>query len=576
MQPRKLKSEWQLLGGCRGGNETSNGEQCDEEESEESSSDEDCKDENNYGLEDLDSDAGTDDEDCPRKQVPKWAEDSNLMTALLKQCTMPPDLDHIFATVEMPDLSIMFVEQRERFFKRTSSAAWEQPPQTKSFKHGDGPRAKEADGGYQDEPENMDTFTGSIEDNADTVQGGGGEVQGDDEEADGDQEGPTALSQGALHDDENDDGKRGRESDNSFDEFVPVQELKRPRGWSAWEEKTRQRPAPLQPPRIQTLEYCNMSITAAEDEEGIQVMSQYKDKYMRSEVQLQGISDAQADQRKVAGGVYRCLERDQEGFELVIHKGYMTKTLGIVLRRRQQGKPASLFESFGDMKYEYFKFSKFTDGLRWRQECPDRTPTGYIWTGVGGEMPMPDRATGDVFVFCERVDRDLHFSEGPCERLTEAPGASQSVCSNANCGLVKWHLARKCFRRVGDGQFVELWQDDFALVVFRSGYEKLLWTHPNRRLKKSWWERLENSPQYDAFVPDAGSRKRVHENFPNLPPWHFDPPSYVPHHQSWSDPEPLERVADDSSWYSSCFLAKCKPKFISNWLVVILISHIWK
>ena len=500
-----------------------------------------------YGLEDLHSDGGTDDEDRPRKQVPKWAEGENLTTALLKQCSMPPDLDQLFAAVETPDLSTMFGEQRKRFIKRTSSACWEQPPIAKEV----------------DDSENMDRFTGSIEENGapDQVQRGVDEVQGDDEE----------VSEGALHDDENDGGKRRREGDNSFDEFVPVKELKRPRGWSAWEEKTRQRPAPLQPPRIQTLEYCNMSITAAEDEEGIQVMSQYKDKYMRSEVQLQGISDAQADQRKVAGGVYRCLEREQEGFELVIHKGYMTKTLGIVLRRRRQGKPASVFESFGDMKYEYFKFSKFTDGMRWRQECPDRTPTGYIWTGVGGEMPMPDRPTGDVFIFCERVDRDLHFSDGPCERLTEAPGASQSVCSNASCGLVKWHLARKCFRRVGDGQFVELWQDDFALVVFRSGYEKLLWTHPNRRLKKSWWERLENSPQYDAFVPDAGSRKRVHENFPNLPPWHFDPPSYVPHHQSWSDPEPLERVADDSSWYSSCFLAKCKPKFISNWLVVILI-----
>ena len=500
-----------------------------------------------YGLEDLHSDGGTDDEDRPRKQVPKWAEGENLTTALLKQCSMPPDLDQLFAAVETPDLSTMFGEQRKRFIKRTSSACWEQPPIAKEV----------------DDSENMDRFAGSIEENGapDQVQRGVDEVQGDDEE----------VSEGALHDDENDGGKRRREGDNSFDEFVPVKELKRPRGWSAWEEKTRQRPAPLQPPRIQTLEYCNMSITAAEDEEGIQVMSQYKDKYMRSEVQLQGISDAQADQRKVAGGVYRCLEREQEGFELVIHKGYMTKTLGIVLRRRRQGKPASVFESFGDMKYEYFKFSKFTDGMRWRQECPDRTPTGYIWTGVGGEMPMPDRPTGDVFIFCERVDRDLHFSDGPCERLTEAPGASQSVCSNASCGLVKWHLARKCFRRVGDGQFVELWQDEFALVVYRSGYEKLLWTHPNRRLKKSWWERLENSPQYDAFVPDAGSRKRVHENFPNLPPWHFDPPSYVPHHQSWSDPEPLERVADDSSWYSSCFLAKCKPKFISNWLVVILI-----
>merc|ERR1711936_838616 len=92
------------------------------------------RDEDNYGLEDLDSDAGTDDEDCPRKQVPKWAEGTNLRTALLKQCYMPPDLDQIFATVEMPDLSTMFVEQRKRFFKRTSSACWEQPPE--SFKHG--------------------------------------------------------------------------------------------------------------------------------------------------------------------------------------------------------------------------------------------------------------------------------------------------------------------------------------------------------------------------------------------------------------------------------------------------------
>merc|ERR1712228_281263 len=92
------------------------------------------QDENNYGLEDLRSDEDTDDEDCPRKQVPKWAEGTNLRTALLKQCYMPPDLDQIFATVDMPDLSTMFVEQRKRFFKRTSSACWEQPPE--SFKHG--------------------------------------------------------------------------------------------------------------------------------------------------------------------------------------------------------------------------------------------------------------------------------------------------------------------------------------------------------------------------------------------------------------------------------------------------------
>eukprot|EP00092_Neocalanus_flemingeri_P037642 GFUD01040979.1.p1 GENE.GFUD01040979.1~~GFUD01040979.1.p1 ORF type:complete len:965 (+),score=307.98 GFUD01040979.1:49-2895(+) len=91
------------------------------------------KDEDNYGLDDLKSGEDTDDEDCPRKQVPKWAEGTQLRTALLKQCYMGPDLDKIFCTVEMPDLSTMFDHQRKRFFKRTSSAVWETPPE--SFKH---------------------------------------------------------------------------------------------------------------------------------------------------------------------------------------------------------------------------------------------------------------------------------------------------------------------------------------------------------------------------------------------------------------------------------------------------------
>eukprot|EP00092_Neocalanus_flemingeri_P031247 GFUD01033940.1.p1 GENE.GFUD01033940.1~~GFUD01033940.1.p1 ORF type:complete len:1019 (-),score=263.31 GFUD01033940.1:103-3159(-) len=91
------------------------------------------KDEDNYGLDDLNSGEDTDDEDCPRKVVPKWAEGTQLRTALLKQCYMGPDLDLIFANVEMPDLGTMFEQQRKRFYKRTSSAVWGTPPE--SFKH---------------------------------------------------------------------------------------------------------------------------------------------------------------------------------------------------------------------------------------------------------------------------------------------------------------------------------------------------------------------------------------------------------------------------------------------------------
>ena len=120
MQPRRRRRGWGgPQGWLRGGNE-------------EGSSGHDRGDENDYGLEDLHSDGGTDDEDRPRKQVPKWAEGSDLMTALLNQCSMPPD--QIFATVETPDLSSMFTQQRKRFFKRTSSACWEQP--SHSFNHG--------------------------------------------------------------------------------------------------------------------------------------------------------------------------------------------------------------------------------------------------------------------------------------------------------------------------------------------------------------------------------------------------------------------------------------------------------
>ena len=66
------------------------------------------------GLEDLKSDEDTDDEDCPRKQVPQWAEGTLLRTALLKQCYMGPNLDMIFSSIDMPDLTIMFDQQRKR------------------------------------------------------------------------------------------------------------------------------------------------------------------------------------------------------------------------------------------------------------------------------------------------------------------------------------------------------------------------------------------------------------------------------------------------------------------------------
>ena len=47
-------------------------------------------------MEDLNSDTDTDDEDNPKKEIPKWAEGATLRTALLKQTYMGPNPDEIF------------------------------------------------------------------------------------------------------------------------------------------------------------------------------------------------------------------------------------------------------------------------------------------------------------------------------------------------------------------------------------------------------------------------------------------------------------------------------------------------
>ena len=86
------------------------------------------------GLDDLRSDEDTDDEDCPRKEIPQWADGTLLRTALMKQCYMGPNLDQIFLMPDMPDLSAIFRYQGKRFFKRTSSAVWDKPPE--SFRQG--------------------------------------------------------------------------------------------------------------------------------------------------------------------------------------------------------------------------------------------------------------------------------------------------------------------------------------------------------------------------------------------------------------------------------------------------------
>ena len=330
--------------------------------------------------------------------------------------------------------------------------------------------------------------------------------------------------------------------------WMEEEEVKRPESWKYWEEDAiSQRPGPLELARVPELEFADMTANCIDGEGGGHVNSPEKDNYRRTEAQLRNVSAAQEDQRNVAGGTYKCVDSENKDFFLSIRKGYKSKVIGIVMEKLKEGEAKKVvFESFGSMRYEYFRFGQ--SGRRFRQTWPEETLTGFIWEGYGGDaLPLP---SSDVHVYAERVDRDVHFPGEHCNRVTEAPGASQMLCSSQDCGLVTWHLSRKCFRKGKGQEFFEKWQEDFALVTFKNGKQQLIWTHPHRKLKRSRWERLENSSQFNAYVINEASRQRVESVVSRkcLPRYTFPTPSYVPTNQGWRESEPLTRQKKGSKW----------------------------
>ena len=311
-------------------------------------------------------------------------------------------------------------------------------------------------------------------------------------------------------------------------------------------EKMRQRPAPLDPPREQALEYGNMTADVIENEDGTEILSPCLDSYRRTEVQVQAVREAGDDQRKIGGGVYQKKDGSQEF--LTIQKGYASKDIGLKLVNAENGHMRTSLNCFATMNYELFKFSR--TGRRIRQEPPQETRTGYIWYGYGGDLSQSAGRCG-VYIYCERAgERDFHFSEFGCERLSEAPGASQQMCSNMKCGVVKWHLSQKEFHYDKNGQWEEIQQNDFALVVFKTGKEELVWTEQPTvgEPVRSSWVRLENSDQFDRVLVDSGSRQRLN-NFlrqKRLPPYEFPVPRYTPLVQRWQDQGVLKRQAVNS------------------------------
>ncbi|GMR36662.1 hypothetical protein PMAYCL1PPCAC_06857, partial [Pristionchus mayeri] len=84
--------------------------------------------ETNYGVDDLDSGDDTDDENNPRKKVPKWASQPQLNRTLASIRHEPPfDPDVFFGPIIEPDLNIIFKASTSKYPKRTSSAMWNSP-----------------------------------------------------------------------------------------------------------------------------------------------------------------------------------------------------------------------------------------------------------------------------------------------------------------------------------------------------------------------------------------------------------------------------------------------------------------
>lgn len=189
-------------------------------------------------------------------------------------------------------------------------------------------------------------------------------------------------------------------------------------------EKSCQRPAPMSPPREQDLSFGNMTTDCIESEDGQEIFSSFLDSYRRTNAQIEAVKEAGADQRKVGGGVYQIKDKSQKF--VTIQKGWASKDIGLTFATIEDGVVQTKSKCFAMMSYEPFHFCKHTPGLRLRKKQPEETHTGYVWYGYGGDLMD---GSCSVYTFCERAgERDLHFSEEGCNRLSEAPGASQQMC----------------------------------------------------------------------------------------------------------------------------------------------------
>ena len=339
-------------------------------------------------------------------------------------------------------------------------------------------------------------------------------------------------------------GLRGGMEEDSQKDDPKFRYAGRPESWFEMAEvaASLQRPLPLAEPRVPDMEYENMTIDAIANEGGLEATSPQKDPYRRSVAQMEAIKEARRDQRAVVGGVYQCQRDDLKEYYLTIHRPYMAKTIAIVLERVCGKEKRTIFHSFFTMSYEPMVVK---GGQRYRKEQPEETHTGFKWHGHGADQwPLPSSC---VYAVVERVgETDLHFSSKDCTRSTEAPGASQSICSHMKCGAVIWHFARTNFDKKHRVTYNEEWADDFSLVKYKDGTERLVWRDQSG--VQTFWARTESSEQFSTYKAPPGPLAMVEGIVKrgDIPSHQFNDPSFVPSLQPWKEQQPLGRQPVES------------------------------
>ena len=323
--------------------------------------------------------------------------------------------------------------------------------------------------------------------------------------------------------------------------------LTRPSTWHHHEiDKKYERPGPAEPPRKPDIAFGNMTVEVIEEEDGINIGSLTKESYRRSEAQLDDLQLAREDQRRVGGGIYQSKAHGMEQVFLHIKKGASDKIGISLVECKGKKKVKQLSHSFAKMNYESYTVQS---GKRFRKSYPEETDTlGYFWLGFGGDLPFPDKPAREFYIFCEMVERDMHFPVGLCDRKQQAPGASQFLCNNRSCGIIIWHLSKKIFIKSRDGDFSEKAQEHFALVTFKNGQRRLLWT--DRYGHRTWWERLQNSPDQETFSISPSSFKRVDDIMKRgtIKLEYFPAPQYLPASTRWEDMQTIRRLQSNSPW----------------------------